>query len=248
MKSDDDDDVIETPKEIPESSNSTNIIIQTYRFQCQICKKYLKSLRTLKTHERKQHNNKLVNNVQKKEANLKCSICSTTFMSEKSLKYNLYFFGKIFKTFSFNINLFKTYRLHARMHNAILKQKTMDDIKAELGTSSPTSSSLAKTFLCEMCDKTYDLSLKNIHMQMHNDENANVCTVCNKHFSKAEHLKIHEITHTSMKIVSASQSKTEQKAKELNANDKKLKYRCQYCNYGFGRPHEKVKHERIHTG
>lgn len=25
-------------------------------------------------------------------------------------------------------------------------------------------------------------------------------------------------------------------------------YPCQYCGKEFGRPHEKVKHERIHTG
>lgn len=133
------------------------------------------------------------------------------------------------------------------MHNSNVRLKTMDDIKAELGA--PTSSlSLSKKFFCKICDKTYDFSLKNIHMQMHNDENGNVCPVCNKHFAKAEHLKIHEITHTSLKPATAAQLITEQNTKELNANDKKLKYRCQYCNYGFGRPHEKVKHERIHTG
>lgn len=28
----------------------------------------------------------------------------------------------------------------------------------------------------------------------------------------------------------------------------KLPYGCQYCGKEFARPHEKVKHERVHTG
>lgn len=30
--------------------------------------------------------------------------------------------------------------------------------------------------------------------------------------------------------------------------DIKLPYACQYCPKEFARPHEKVKHERVHTG
>lgn len=31
-------------------------------------------------------------------------------------------------------------------------------------------------------------------------------------------------------------------------SDKSLPYSCVYCDRKFARPHEKVKHERIHTG
>lgn len=31
-------------------------------------------------------------------------------------------------------------------------------------------------------------------------------------------------------------------------SSKLLPYECNYCNRQFARPHEKVKHERIHTG
>lgn len=34
----------------------------------------------------------------------------------------------------------------------------------------------------------------------------------------------------------------------VEANDSQKPYQCQHCGRRFTRPHEKVKHERIHTG
>lgn len=137
------------------------------------------------------------------------------------------------------------------MHAGVLKQKTMNDIKAELGA--PQTS---RTFCCPFCDKTYDLSLKEIHMKTHSAViNRFVCTVCNKGFAKAEHLQMHSITHVAPAAAAAADVKPDEFAVVLpvstttsTSGKTKQQYACKYCQKTFGRPHEKVKHERIHTG
>lgn len=135
------------------------------------------------------------------------------------------------------------------MHAGRSKQKTMDDIKAELGA--PPSS---RTFCCPFCDKTYDLSLKEIHMKTHSAVvNRFVCTVCNKGFAKAEHLQMHSITHVATAPIAeldplAVIVPLEPTESSFATTKSKQQYACKYCQKMFGRPHEKVKHERIHTG
>lgn len=173
-------------------------------------------------------------NHKKKETDVfECTICNTVFKSNKSL------------------------RLHARMHFPV-KSKSLDPLASlspavsskskSLSTTPSTSSatdnnknkSLVRTFMCNICDKIFNKEFKEIHMATHSDEPEYNCTICNRKFKNEANLKMHSNAHQEVKPV----------IKQRESHNKNLTtpYACGYCDRKFARPHEKVKHERIHTG
>ncbi|XP_037043509.1 zinc finger protein 878-like [Bradysia coprophila] len=143
-----------------------------------------------------------------------CNICNTEFSSLKSLK------------------------LHGRMHNPI-KQRTFEETAGnEMKFLKSTTSTSSEMFYCSLCDKSYNVSLKEMHDKMHSRAENFMCVQCNRQFTDAEHLDLHLRAHNDARVI---QTKAE-------LRNIRLPYACQYCSKEFARPHEKVKHERIHTG
>lgn len=99
-------------------------------------------------------------------------------------------------------------------------------------------------------------------MALHKGESV-TCTICNRKFDSSDSLAMHAAVHTE---VGQSQQQQQQqimliqKQEELGGEarqpgdavadplEPQKPYQCQHCGRRFTRPHEKVKHERIHTG
>lgn len=119
-------------------------------------------------------------------------------------------------------------------------------------------------------------SYRSAHMALHAGETI-TCTVCNRKFDSEDSLLMHAAVHTELSgfstlneqllmpptvqdmqdpsfvstvannsnnlLVSTNMANSE----SVDGHNQKP-YQCQHCGRRFTRPHEKVKHERIHTG
>lgn len=111
-----------------------------------------------------------------------------------------------------------------------------DDKPTTFGASGrPTTD----TFRCKTCAKTFSNEFRKIHEQSHqlSDADKHRCTWCNIFFDSAMLLDMHMAAHGDRKLPA-----------QMDRGGVKQPYACSYCDKSFGRPHEKVKHERIHTG
>lgn len=106
-------------------------------------------------------------------------------------------------------------------------------------------------FKCKICRTVLQSarSLK-LHLKMHENKKVesgsadfkNHCHLCNRTFSSDEHLQLHVLAHGGGKHTAQSN------VKQITDQTAGTGYPCNYCGKRFKRPHEKVKHERIHTG
>ncbi|XP_034951287.1 oocyte zinc finger protein XlCOF6-like isoform X2 [Chelonus insularis] len=205
--------------------------------QCDRCDQAFTSAKALQTHLKLHDNN--TSNGQK---SFICKICGTEFISHKSL------------------------RLHSRMH-APVRARHVDAPEGK-----PTAN-----FTCLECGKTLSESYREAHMALHTGDTV-TCAVCNRKFDSADSLAMHAAVHpelgiqnsqsqnqieifvkpsspsptlpdpsSSFKIVNVTNSKNSSSVENDNGDALKP-YQCQHCGRRFTRPHEKVKHERIHTG
>ncbi|XP_063626047.1 zinc finger protein 397-like isoform X1 [Cydia splendana] len=123
----------------------------------------------------------------------------------------------------------KSLKLHKRMH---------DPVKArpiELPVESEGTETSNDKYICSICDKLIPIDYRAVHHNSHNTDNKYNCDICNRKFHSSEYLEMHMSVHNLDKV-------------QVNKQDKSLPYNCMYCTRQFARPHEKVKHERIHTG
>ncbi|EZA61797.1 hypothetical protein X777_09418 [Ooceraea biroi] len=171
-----------------------------------------------------------------------CNTCGTEFCSHKSL------------------------RLHSRMH-APVRARHVD---APEGTPSAT-------FTCPECGKTLSESYKDAHMTLHTGDSV-TCAICNRKFDSADSLAMHAAVHvelapprsptpipavrgaamiamasttmaaSSTTTMTPTTTTTTTTTTTIETADSQKPYQCQHCGRRFTRPHEKVKHERIHTG
>lgn len=164
-----------------------------------------------------------------------CKICGTEFSSHKSL------------------------RLHSRMH-APVRTRHVD---APEGTPDAT-------FKCQECGKVLSEFYRTAHMSLHAG-NTVTCAVCNRKFDSADSLAMHAAVHPELGVNqyqnyqpqqlsiqgtsssptppgTISSKITTSTTNENSIQDPLKPYQCQHCGRRFTRPHEKVKHERIHTG
>lgn len=140
---------------------------------------------------------------------------------------------------------FKSLRLHKRMHDPVKLR--------EIEVSDDPEKANTKTFICKVCNKTYDRKYESIHMASHDGGNSFNCNTCNRKFFSDATLQMHMKAHSNNKKFTCSYCKkpfiTFDALNDHLANQcQKRQYVCQFCGRRFARPHEKVKHERIHTG
>ncbi|CAH4030001.1 zinc finger protein 2 homolog isoform X1 [Pieris brassicae] len=122
----------------------------------------------------------------------------------------------------------KALKLHRRMHYPIKPRP----IQLPVGSTGPNT----ETFVCPICKKEIPVHYRLIHQNSHKLSDDLTCDICNKKFSTRELLEMHTNVHNMYKINTKKQENDE------------LRYQCLYCVRKFAKPHEKVKHERIHTG
>lgn len=111
--------------------------------------------------------------------------------------------------------------------------------KAMLCDEEAITPDVPETFHCSTCDKKYGIEFQTIHELSHTDVSKALqhrCTICNIQLETSQLLKMHQAAHN------------ERTYTVHDRGDKPLPYVCTYCGKAFARPHEKVKHERIHTG
>uniref|UniRef100_A0A2A4K9U8 C2H2-type domain-containing protein n=1 Tax=Heliothis virescens TaxID=7102 RepID=A0A2A4K9U8_HELVI len=124
----------------------------------------------------------------------------------------------------------KSLKLHKRMHDPVKSRPI--EFPVENTDGSQVSD---RQYICPICDKVFPIDYKHIHQNSHKSSAKINCGICNKKFTSREYLEMHANVHNIDKV-------------PVNKQDKNLPYNCIYCNRRFARPHEKVKHERIHTG
>ncbi|XP_055693839.1 zinc finger protein 391-like [Lutzomyia longipalpis] len=133
----------------------------------------------------------------------------------------------------------KSLRLHMKMHKPIHQRTIEEAMQSDLrGVREADANEEKATFYCSTCKKEYDETFMEVHMRMHSQEPSFHCGICNKKFDNEESFTMHSNAH---------QERTTY-VKEIRKKDTPRPYACQYCQKTFIRPHEKVKHERIHTG
>ncbi|XP_050549901.1 zinc finger protein 470-like isoform X7 [Spodoptera frugiperda] len=124
----------------------------------------------------------------------------------------------------------KSLKLHKRMHDPIKTRAIEPPVENTDGTKVSKA-----TYRCTICNKMIPCDYKAIHQNSHNTLEKMNCGICNKKFTSLEYLEMHTSVHNVDKT-------------PINNPDLNLPYNCLYCSRRFARPHEKVKHERIHTG
>ncbi|CAK9817388.1 Zinc finger protein 180 [Anthophora quadrimaculata] len=177
--------------------------------------------------------------------NNRCDSCDQTFATPKALQLH----AKVHegepdpnqKTFvcencGTEFCSHKSLRLHSRMH-APVRARHVD---APEGTPSAT-------FTCPECGKTLAESYKEAHMALHSGDSV-TCTVCNRKFDSADSLAMHAAVHTELNQPHSPTPPATETTTTAEPTENQKPYRCQHCGRRFTRPHEKVKHERIHTG
>ncbi|XP_059052621.1 zinc finger protein 624-like [Achroia grisella] len=124
----------------------------------------------------------------------------------------------------------KSLKLHKRMHDPIKSRPIDPPVTTAEGEETDSA-----RYMCTICEKMIPVDYKTIHQNSHKHDNKMNCSVCNKKFQSNEYLEMHMSVHNLDKV-------------PVSKTDKSLPYSCLYCTRRFARPHEKVKHERIHTG
>ncbi|XP_017106263.2 zinc finger protein 454 [Drosophila bipectinata] len=151
-------------------------------------------------------------------SSISCDICNTVFSSTKFLKF------------------------HMRIH----EKRGSKSIQDALPVGAHQQYSELDQFYCEICNKSFEENLLAVHKQMHQKAGEAIsCNICNRKFDDSVtyqmHLKIHEKPRTVDAVKKPSPSSNGSVEKEKG-------FACQFCGRVFGRPYEKVKHERVHTG
>lgn len=157
--------------------------------------------------------------------------------------------GKIFKSF-------KRFIVHIRTHN----EATEEEIKAleDKYTKKQIDDDMCEkidisTFRCKICNSEFETRKRLLlHISIHRNvaaahkrsdliqkEKLINCQHCNRTFNSEAELEMHTIAHDSIRSEIIEKRNVTKSTKGIHA--------CQYCGKEFKRPHEKVKHERVHT-
>lgn len=197
------------PKVIPKAI-SMAIPKKRLCYSCPLCPAKYSNSRAVTAHI-KIHNNLKPSEPDALPECFECDVCNTVFATNKSL------------------------RLHVRMHDPV-KPRTLEDATDYDATAASNANANTEMFTCDVCNKTYDVQFREMHILSHSDEPKFNCTICNRKFKNEVNLSMHFKAHQEAKVIPSRTEKTN------------TPYACGYCGRQFTRPHEKVKHERIHTG
>lgn len=215
---------------LPQYQNhNCNTKSNSSKYQCNRCDSTFNNVKCLNGHMR---SHKLDKTVESSGPYI-CEDCNTEFPSYKSL------------------------RLHKRMHEPVKVKDIEPPVNYGImgDENEYRNEEEREMFVCEICKNTYDKQYEEVHMRSHLEEEKFDCNTCNRKFFTQSNLDMHMRVHTSGKKFSCSHCKKEfltYESLQEHVNSKcqyqSKSYACSYCGRRFFRPHEKVKHERIHTG
>ncbi|XP_023248249.1 zinc finger protein 567-like [Copidosoma floridanum] len=215
--------------------------------QCDHCDQTFATQKALLNHLQTHDNNDIAQNSQ---MNFVCNICGTEFTTHKSL------------------------RLHSRMHDPVKSRHVdapegtdedtfkCDECDATLSVSYRTAHMALHdgiSVTCTICNRKFDspeslVMHAAVHVESTSAQAISTTTIATELFNAATKNSIDPIlanAGVSGPLVSgptiAAVVEAAVAADDAEASKEKP-YMCQHCGRRFSRPHEKVKHERIHTG
>lgn len=176
-----------------------------------------------------------------------CSVCSKTY--------------KVLKRF---IDHVKT---HGEVHENYIKKLEYLTEKDKEEVFDKTTDDGKSSFKCKVCNTIFETKKQmllhwpiHIHVEAAHSKKLNSlefgeeslhCKLCNRSLNNSYEMKLHMNAHDENSAHSSKSMKEgsgKSPTKTMKTEGGKLLYPCQYCNKEFKRPHEKVKHERVHTG
>lgn len=158
---------------------------------------------------------------------------------------------------------FKRFLAHMRSHKTLsdediktLKEFMTDkDVKNREMCEEIKATDGSILFRCKVCSAEFNTRkrlLLHVPMHRHSEEaisrssqmpsqSSYACLLCNKTFQEKYEHEMHMAAH--------KENNTLELVKKTDKRTSKSKgiHKCQYCGKEFSRPHEKVKHERVHT-
>ncbi|CAO1430821.1 unnamed protein product [Diamesa hyperborea] len=159
---------------------------------------------------------------------------------------------------------FKRYINHLKSHDDT-ETNNLDDYLLESNEGSDLytvweDGDTMKYNCCQCNTEFFSKKSLFLHMPMHNNlketvkktsldellDNDLKCDLCNKYFENELNLSLHLRAHEENNTTSSLNRYGSMKV--CKKYDNKVLYPCQFCGKEFLRPHEKVKHERIHSG
>lgn len=201
------------------------------KYRCEYCNVLFNSLKQLQTHLKTHVADGDVDDSANKTTTVtlgpyECNVCQTKFPSFKSL------------------------RLHSRMHEPVPVKHVEAPVKYTITGDEEDNSD--NVFTCPICEKSYNVAYKDVHLKSHTDVDMINCKICNRKFRK-DNIAMHMKAHSNVKKFTCSYCKKafvtfDALNDHITNQCQKRQYECQFCGRRFSRPHEKVKHERIHTG
>jgi DNA-directed RNA polymerase subunit M/transcription elongation factor TFIIS len=132
-------------------------------------------------------------------------------------------------------------KLHMKMHDA-KEVRSIDDVLPQLVDED------TEKFHCLICDRSFDVAFREVHMASHDNPDPVYCKVCNKQFENEQYLSLHMKALKDHNWFNFGQKDRLNVEGGTGTSDPTRLYACETCGRRFKRPHEKVKHERIHTG
>lgn len=163
---------------------------------------------------------------------------------------------------------------HVKTHGSVAEEnilkleeylQQLNNDESEIVYEQNNENPQAIKYRCKICNTIFDTRKKVLlHYPIHKNVAAAVkkgidsfgetskdslhCKLCNRSLRNSSELAMHMNAHAE----NQAQDFKKSPQTSSNAGKKKKKgecsYPCQYCQKEFKRPHEKVKHERVHTG
>lgn len=149
---------------------------KTRLFECDFCKRILKSRKTFKHHLIRAHSDKTDQSLI-----LHCDFCPAKYLLKRDLHIHLR---------AKHVPKEKTFVCEICKQAYIYKRELLDHLRTHQDKSQGK-------YKCEKCDKTFNrLSAKKDHLAIHTEERNFACSFCGQKYKRKSYLVIHERIHT----------------------------------------------------
>ena len=175
---------------------------------------------------------------QTSDSSFKCSVCPSTYKTMKKI-----------------IEHVRNHNNRQKMSLRKTKKRKLDDNFEELTVKNVTR------FRCKVCKAIFPTGKQiRLHYQIHknvaaakakgtpNSQESLLCKLCNRSMNNARELAMHISAHNENAGHGLKSSQVKAVPIKRSKESASGLHQCQYCKKEFVRPHEKVKHERVHTG
>ena len=175
-----------------------------------------------------------------------CEVCERKFSSSDDLKTHLL-------THLDSQNQHEEEFFHCKDCN--MTYRSITGLKFHQRIKHSTVIEKTKELSCPTCQKKFSTigNLKK-HLRIHKQDRKYTCVLCTKSFVRKEHLTRHMFIHSTKPAFKCKECQMEFRSDQTLRNHvfrdhrKELPYKCQFCGLGCLSTHNRVEHERTHTG